>query len=143
MKELNHKLIMKNFDGELALTKISPSFKDATVEFNIKYYDEEDTCTDAVLTFKEVIAINFQVLYFDVYLGAGLFGLYEITDKCYKEELIEQLMQHNSKFQGNNIFDSLPSFEDLVNNLDKFHLYQQNVHGGIFLVLCKEFEIRG
>ena len=49
--------------------------------------------TKAVVIFKGVIAIDFEINYFDNFIGSELFGFYEILEnnfkiKCYKKYLI-------------------------------------------------------
>lgn len=43
----NSKLLIKTYDGSLVNLKLKPKCMNSTVEFNIKYYDEDDSIVKA------------------------------------------------------------------------------------------------
>ena len=88
---MKSKLILKTFDGTMNKVNINQKSDDTKIEFNIKYYNEEDILTNALIIFKGVIAIDFQINYFDNFICSELFGFYEIFDDTDKINMIEKI----------------------------------------------------
>uniref|UniRef100_UPI0027145874 hypothetical protein n=1 Tax=Anaerotignum sp. TaxID=2039241 RepID=UPI0027145874 len=80
MKNEKSKLLLNTFDGSLKKIKLKPKCENSRVELGIKYFAKEDIPTNATIVFEQVIAIDFEVNCFDNFIGAELFGLYEIFD---------------------------------------------------------------
>lgn len=147
------KLILKTYDGSLLNLKITPKYLDSKVEFRIKYYDETDSLVKAKMIFNKVAFVDFEINLFDNYIGAELFGFYEIFDEGKKKELIEKLFKNRLDgflYHGdydydsddeNDILNYREPIEEFCHNLDEYHLYQQQTQGGIYYILAKNFEI--
>lgn len=147
------KLILNTFDGQMKNLKLKSKHVNSKVEFNIKYYNEFDEITDAVLLFKEVIAIDFEINYFDNYIGSELFGTYEIMDGKYKIDMIEKIFQNRLKhysFYGydydekdeNDLLNCRNEFNKILKYIDNYHLYEQRTEGGIFSIISKEYTLK-
>ena len=147
------KLILKTYDGSLLNLKITPKYLDSKVEFRIKYYDETGSFVKAKMIFDKVAFVDFEINFFDNYIGAELFGFYEIFDEGKKKELIEKLFKNRLDsflYHGDYDYDS-DDENDILNyrepievfcyNLDEYHLYQQQTQGGIYYILAKNFKI--
>lgn len=147
------KLILKTYDGSLLNLKIKPKYLDSNVEFSIRYYDETDSLVKAKMIFDKVAVVDFEINLFDNYIGAELFGFYEIFDEGKKKELIEKLFKNRLDgflYHGDYDYDSddendILNYRDPIevfyHNLDEYHLYQQQTQGGIYYILAKNFEI--
>lgn len=147
------KLILNTFDGQMKNLKLKPKCVDSKVEFNIKYYNEFDEITDAVLIFNRVIAIDFEINYFDNYIGSELFGTYEIMDRKYKIDMIEKIFQNRLKhysFHGydydendeDDLLNCRREFNKILKDIDAYHLYEQRTMGGVFSIIAKEYFLK-
>ena len=97
------KLILNTFDGSMETSTIMPKCLDTKIEFSIKYYNENDELINSSITFEEVISIDFEINYFDNYIGSELCGLYEIFDKKFKIDMIEKVFQNRLKHFVNDL----------------------------------------
>lgn len=153
MKEFKSKMILNTHDGSMENLKLEPRKKDTSLEFEIKYYNEEDVLAKVSLIFKGVIAIDFRVNYFDNGMASELGGFYEVFEKDYKIKIIEDLFEnrrHGNLIHGDYKYDSTDEndslnwrkpIDDIRGEMDDYHLYQLQTDGGIFLVLAKSFYV--
>ena len=152
------KLLIKTFDGSLLRLKLRPKCLNSIVEFDLKYYDydgEDDaTLIKAKIVFSEVVAIDFELNLFDNYIGAELFGFYEIFNQEKKKEMIEKIFQ--TRLQGflyhgdydnydaneeSDMLNYMHPIDEICKKLDKYHLYQQQTQGGIYYILAAGYTI--
>lgn len=151
MKQFKSKLILRTFDGTMEELKLTPCNKNTKVGFQIKYYNEMDIWTKASIIFEGVISVDFGINYFSNCMGSDLGGFYEIFENDYKIQLIEKIFENRRQgylLHGDYDYDSTDdndslnnreSIEDILKQLDCYHLYQQQVYSGIFLVLAKSY----
>ena len=150
---MKSKLILKTFDGTMNKLNISPKSDDSKIEFHIKYYNEEDILTKALIIFKGVIAIDFQINYFDNCITSELYGFYEIFEDETKINMIEKIFSnrlegylyhgdynYNAK-EENELLNYRKPINEVVKKIDKYRLYQQQTQGGIFYILASNYEI--
>lgn len=147
------KLLIKTFDGSLTNLKVKPKGINSIVEFAIQYYDDEEALVKAQVNFYEVALIDFEVNLFDNCIGAELFGFYEILQEEKKKELVEKIVRNRRDgflYHGNYDYDETDEndmlnwrgpMEKLYENIEEYHLYQQQTEGGIYYILAKRFEI--
>lgn len=154
MKQIKSKRILDTYDGTMKKLNIKPKCKDSKVEFYIKYYNEEDISTNALIIFKGVIAIDFEINYFNNCIGSELCGFYEIFDTETKINMLEKIF--NNRLNGylyHGDYDYEPDdehdmlnyrepFDEIVKEIDKYKLYQQQTEGGIFYILALSYEIK-
>ncbi|WP_270940679.1 hypothetical protein [Romboutsia lituseburensis] len=153
MKQIKSKLILNTFDGTMKKLSINPKCTDSKVEFNIKYYNEEDILTKASIIFKGVIAIDFEINYFDNFIGSELFGFYEIFETAAKINMLEKIFNNrlegylyhgNYNYDPNEEHDMLNYREplnEIIKKIDNYRLYQQETGGGIFYILALDYEV--
>lgn len=153
IKSENSRLLIKTYDGSLVNLKLKPKCMNSTVEFNIKYYDEDDSLVKAKMIFSEVVSIDFEINLFDNDIGAELSGFYEIMNVKKKKEMVEKIFKNRLDgflYHGDYNYDAddehdmlnwRESVEELYQNLDQYKLYQQQTQGGIYYILAKGFEI--
>ena len=149
------RLLIKTFDGSLLNLKLKPKCLDSIVEFDIKYYDYDgdESLMKAKLLFKEVVAIDFEINLFDNYIGAELFGFYEIFHVEKKKEMVEKIFKTRLEgflYHGDYNYDAREEndmlnwrkpIDNLFENLEKYHLYQQQTQGGIYYILASGYNI--
>lgn len=150
---MKSKLILSTYDGTMKKLNINQKYTDSKVEFNIKYYDEKDRVIKALIIFKGVIAIDFEINYFNNSIGSELFGFYEIFDTTAKINMIEKIF--NNRLEGylyhgdydyepkdeNDMLNYKEELNEVVKEIDKYKLYQQQTEGGIFYILASSYEI--
>lgn len=150
---MKSKLILSTYDGTMKKLNINQKYTDSKVEFNIKYYDEKDRVIKAIIIFKGVIAIDFEINYFNNSIGSELFGFYEIFDTTAKINMIEKIF--NNRLEGylyhgdydyepkdeNDMLNYKEELNEVVKEIDKYKLYQQQTEGGIFYILASSYEI--
>lgn len=100
-----------------------------------------------------MISVNFEVNYFENYIGAELFGFYEIFCSDNKTEMIEKVF--STRLDGylyhgdydydpndeNDILNYRESVNDIFDDLENYHLYQQQTQGDIYYILASGYEI--
>ncbi|WP_434799297.1 hypothetical protein [Terrisporobacter vanillatitrophus] len=150
---MKSKLILSTYDGTMKKLNINQKYTNSKVEFNIKYYDEKDRVIKALIIFKGVIAIDFEINYFNNSIGSELFGFYEIFDTTAKINMIEKIF--NNRLEGylyhgdydyepkdeNDMLNYKEELNEVVKEIDKYKLYQQQTEGGIFYILASSYEI--
>lgn len=153
MKNEKSKLLLNTFDGTLKKLKLAPKCENSKVELGIKYFAKEDVLTNATMVFEQVIAIDFEVNYFDNFIGAELFGLYEIFDPAAKTSLIEKIFKNRLEgylYHGNYEYDPHEKndmlnyrepLEEIIRSINNYHLYQQQTQGGIYYVLAANYRL--
>ncbi|MEM1485228.1 hypothetical protein V6615_10150 [Oscillospiraceae bacterium PP1C4] len=151
----NSKLLIKTFDGSLLNLKIKPKCLNSTIEFDIKYYDYDgdESLIKAKIIFREVVSIDFEINFFDNFIGAELFGFYEIFNIEKKKEMIEKVFK--ARLDGylyhgdydydaneeNDILNYCEPINKMFENLEKYRLYQQQTQGGIYYILAGGYDI--
>lgn len=155
MNNSTSQLLLKTFDGSLTKLKLKPKCKDSKIEFAIKYYDYDGdgSLVKAKVLFHEVVAVDFEINLFDNYIGAELFGFYEIFPAERKKELVEKIFKNRLDgylYHGDYDYDAAEEndmlnwrepLEELYKNMDKYHLYQQQTQGGIYYILAGGYEV--
>lgn len=155
MNNAASKLLIKTFDGSLADLKLTPECAGSTVEFDIRYYDDEgdESLVRAKVIFREAASIDFEINLFDNVIGAELWGFYEIFQTEKKKEIVEKLFRNRLDgflYHGDYDYDAgdehdmlnwREPIDELYKKLDTYHLYQQQTQGGIYYILAKSFEI--
>lgn len=147
MEESKWKLILNLYDGTMKKLNITPKFKKSKVEFKVEYYNKDDILVKASIIFKDVIAIDFQINYFDNYIGSELGGFYEILDKKAKITMVEKIFNNRLEsylYDGDytygpnedGMIDYRANIDDILKEIDKYKLYQQQTQGGIFYILA-------
>lgn len=148
MEKTKSKLILATFDGTMKKLNLTPKCKESKAEFQVQYYNKDDILVKASIIFKEVIAIDFQINYFDNFIGAELFGFYEIFDNKAKMNMIEKIFDNRLEgylYHGDYDYDPeeehdmlnhRETFNEIVKEIDKYKLYQQQTQGGIFYILA-------
>ena len=155
MNTSNSKLLIKTFDGSLMDIKIKPKCKDSTVTFNVKYYDHEGdgSLMKIKILFRQVVAIYFEVNLFDNYIGSELCGFYEIFNVDQKKEMIEKIFQmrlegflyhgdydYDAKDESDMLNDRKP-VDALLEEIERYHLYQQQTQGGVYYILSGGYDV--
>ncbi len=149
------KLLLKTFDGSLIDCKVIPKNKETQVEFNIKYYDYDGNGEklSANIIFNSVIAVDFQVNYFNNCIGAELSGFFQILSTEKKIALIERVFSNRLRgYLDSGDYDYDPNepndmlnyrlpIEEIYKDLDSYHLYQQQTDGGIYHILAKSWDL--
>lgn len=147
------KLILKTFGGTMEQARVMPAWKESRVEFRIRYYGERDVKSDAMIVFRQVISIDFEVNYFDNCIGSKLFGLYETEDDACKRQMVEKLFENRRRGyllpgdydydpeDGEDMLNDRTTVSQILRELDTYHLYQQHTQGGVFLILCGSYEL--
>ena len=155
INNITSKLLFKTFDGSLLNLKLNPKCLDSSVEFDIEYYDYDGdgALIKAKITFTEVVAIDLEVNLFANCIGSELCGFYEIFLEEKKKEMIEKIFK--TRLEGflyhgdyeydaseeNDILNWREPIEQLYENIDKYHLYQQQTEGGIYYILASGYDI--
>ncbi len=151
----NSKLLLKTFDGSLLSLKVKPKCTRTKVECDLKYYDYDGDgeLKRAKMVFHNVISVDFEINYFDNYIGAELFGFYEIYDEKAKQKMLEKVFQARREgylMHGDYDYDPEEEadmlnyrgdFHEIENNLEQYHLYQQQTQGGIYYILSQGYEL--
>ena len=153
MEAIKSKLILNTFDGTMKNININPKYVDSEVEFHISYYDKDDILTKVSIIFIGVIAIDFRVNYFNNFIGSELFGLYEIFDINFKIEMVEKIFNNGLEgylYHGdynydpsdeNDMLNHKEPLNDVVREIEKYKLYQQQTEGGIYYILASGYKI--
>lgn len=149
------KLLLKTFDGSLTSLKLKPKCMDSTIEFDIKYYDYDGdgSLVKAKILFKEVVAVDLEINLFDNFIGAELFGFYEIIQTEKKKDMVEKIFKNRLEgflYHGDYDYDANEEndmlnwsqpIDELYNNIESYHLYQQQTQGGIYYILARGYNI--
>ena len=153
METIKSKLILNSFDGTMKSMNINPKCTDSQVKFNISYYNKGDILTKAVVIFKGVIAIDFEINYFDNFIGSELFGFYEILENNFKIKMLQKIFNNRIEgylYHGNYDYNPLEAndmlnykepLDEIINQIGKYKLYQQQTQGGIYYVLALGYNI--
>lgn len=155
INDTTSKLLLKTFDGSLLNLKLKPKCMDSKVEFSIKYfdYDGDGTPVNAKVLFHGVVAIDLEVNLFDNFIGAELFGFYEIFQTDKKKAMVEKIFKNRLEgflcigdydYDANEENDMLNwrnPVNELFENIEKYHLYQQQTQGGIYYILASGYDI--
>lgn len=155
MDDKTSKLLVKTFDGSLVALRLKPRCMDSTVELDIRYYDHdgEGPLVKARAVFRGVVSIDLEVNLFDNYIGAELCGFYEILQTEKKKEIVERIFRNRldgflyhgdydyDADDGHDMLNWREPVDKLYQDLDKYHLYQQQTQGGIYHILAKSFAL--
>jgi len=107
----------------------------------------------ASIIFTGVIAVDFQINYFDNSSHGDLFGFYEIFDDDAKKEMIEKVFSNRLNgylyngdynycpYNDNDLLNYREPINKILKEINKYRLYQQNTVGGIYYVLALKHEI--
>lgn len=149
------KLLLGTYDAKLTKLRVNPKCKRTEVSYKLKMYDEKlQKLIKRKMMFEDVAAIEFRMNYFDNPMGAEVFGFYEIFAREEKEALLERnfvfrkegfLYHENYEYEEEDSHDMLnykSEYEKVRKNLDKYHLFQQQTTGGIYLILAKKWSVK-
>ena len=148
------KLILNNFDARISKIEIKPKYTETCIVMTTKMYDNElEKAIPVKIKYGDVGAFNFQINSFSNCVGAESMGLFEIQNKEYKINMIEDIFLNRRNIflsEGWYAYNSDDS-DDLLNNryeiikfkkeISKYHLYIQNVDAGVYVILAKNIEI--
>lgn len=147
-------LLLSTFDAQLTELKIIPKCNNTKISYKLKMYEEDSQQrVTKTIRFEDVAAIEFQMNYFENVIGAEVCGLYEIFQPERKQSLLERnyiSRKDNYLFHGDYHYDSddphdllnyRESIEDVLRELDDYHLYDQQTTGGSYLILAKRWSI--
>lgn len=148
------KLVLANYDARILKIDIKPKNTDTKVVFSSRMYNEETDQRETVkLSFVDVTAIDFRINYFDSMIGVEAFGLYEITDREFIEQVVKENFERRKEvylLEGNYNYDESDE-ADMLNVLDltgvfskekdNYHAYVQNVDAGVYIIVAKEFQM--
>ena len=150
----NANLILANFDARLSKIEVKPKSEQTKVTLSTRMYNEEtDEKENVKIIFDHVAAMEFRINYFDNMIGAEVFGLYEIPDKGFIEQVVNGNFERRKEvylLEGGYNYDEEDE-HDLLNVLDlagtfatekdSYHAYVQNVDAGVYIVIAKEVQI--
>lgn len=155
MNNTTSKLQIKTFDGSLFDFTVTPKCMDSSVEFHMAYYDYDgdNSLLKAKVHFQNVVAIDFEVNFFDNFIGAELGGFYEIFSEEMKKKVVEKVFSNRldgylyhgdydyDPNEENNMLNWRAPMDELFRNIEKYHLYQQQTQGGIYYILASGYEV--
>ena len=150
----NANLILANFDARLSKIEVKPKSEQTKVTLSTRMYNEEtDEKENVKIIFDYVAAMEFRINYFDNMIGAEVFGLYEIPDKGFIEQVVNGNFERRKEvylLEGGYNYDD-DDEHDMLNVLDlmgtfaaekdSYHAYVQNVDAGVYIVIAKEVQI--
>lgn len=147
-------LLLSTFDAQLTELKIVPKCGRTTISYKLKLYDEDlQKKVTKIMGFTDVIAAGFQMNYFENLIGAEVCGFYEIFPPEKKQDLLERNFlsrKDNFLFHGDYDYDPddphdmlnyRENMEDVLRELDDYHLYEQQTVGGSYFILAKGWSI--
>lgn len=151
---MSGKLLLANFDARIPKIDIKPKCNNTKVVISSKMYDEnEEKTINIKIQFEGVISIEFRINYFDNMIGAEAFGLYEIEDAGFVDDIVKHnferrreiyLLENNYDYDKDdpadllNVFDVLGTYR---NEKKKYHAFVQNVDAGVYIIIAKGCEI--
>ena len=147
-------LLLPAFDAQLTELKITPRCHNTKISYKLKVYDENSQQkVKKIMQFEDVIAIEFQMNYFENTIGSEVCGFYEIFQQERKQSLLERNFisrKDNFLFHGDYHYDPddthdllnyRENIEDVLRELDDYHLYDQQTTGGSYLILAKRWSV--
>ena len=147
-------LLLPTFDAQLTELKITPKRDNTIISYKLKMYDEDlQRRVTKTMRFEDVIAIEFQMNYFENLIGAEVCGFYEIFHPERKQSLLERNFisrKENHLFHGDynydpddphDILNYRENIESILRELDDYHLYDQQTIVGSYLILAKRWSI--
>ena len=146
--------ILPNFDARISKIDIRPKNQHTKVTISSRMYNlETDMPENVKLVFADVAAIDFRINYFDNMIGAEVLGLYEIIDRKFIDQLVQDNFERRKELyllEGNynydeedphdmlNTFDLMGTYED---EKDHYRTFVQNVDAGVYIIVAKEFQV--
>ena len=146
--------ILPNFDARISKIDIRPKNRHTKVTISSRMYNPETDMPENVkLVFADVAAIDFRINYFDNMIGAEVLGLYEIIDRKFIDQLVQDNFERRKEMyllEGNynydeedphdmlNTFDLMGTYED---EKDHYRAFVQNVDAGVYIIVAKEFQV--
>ena len=143
-------LALSTYDARLTEMKITPKCLNTKVSYKLKLYDETlERTVNRKMCFEGVAAIAFFMNYFEDPIGAEVCGFYEIFERDVKEKLLEDnfiarrerfLFHGDYNYEPDEPHDLLnyrESMEEVMEEIDQYHLYEQQTTGGVYLILAK------
>ena len=147
-------LLLPTFDAQLTELKIVPKCDNTVISYKLKMYDEDlQRRVTKIMRFEDVVAIEFQMNYFENLIGAEVCGFYEIFQPKRKKSLLERnfiTRKDHYLFHGDydydpddqhDILNYRENIECVLRELDGYHLYDQQTIGGSYLILAKRWSI--
>lgn len=147
-------LLLSTYDAQLTELKIIPKRNNTIISYKLKMYDEDSPRrVTKIMRFEDVAAIEFQMNYFDNYIGAEVWGFYEIFNREKKKNLLEKNFisrRDNFLFHGDynyepdephDLLNNRENIEDVLREIDEYHLYEQETTGGTYFLLAKRWSI--
>ena len=147
-------LALSTYDARLTDMKISPKCLCTKVSYKLKLYDETlERSINRKMCFEDVAAIAFLMNYFDNPIGAEVCGFYEIFDTNAKKEMLENnFISRRERFlfhgdynyepdEPHDLLNNRESIESVLEEIDQYHLYEQQTIGGTYLILAKSWRM--
>ncbi|MBQ8518955.1 MAG: hypothetical protein IJ455_05040 [Agathobacter sp.] len=148
------KQLMRTDDACLSELKVKPKCMHTKVSYKLTMYDEElQQKVNKVMTFEDVVAIEFRMNYFDNPIGAECCGFYEIFVQEEKEAMLERNFDfRRESFLFHEDYDYDPeeeadilnyreSIDEIRENIGEYRLFEQQTTGGVYLILAKEWSV--
>ena len=148
------KLVLETSDASMKNISIVPKGLCTEIDFHMEYYDAEDILKSIIITFENVIAVDFEINVFDNPIGSELCGLYEILDHSAKSNMIEKIFQnrrnkfldygdyHYDKDDEADILNYKGNLNRVKQEISKYHLYDQLSIGGVYTILSESYTIK-
>ena len=147
-------LLLSTYDAQLTELKIVPKPGNTIISYKLKMYDEDSPRrVTKIVRFEDVAAIAFQMNYFENTIGSEVCGFYEIFQSERKQSLLEKNFisrKEHFLFHGDyhydpddpyDILNDRENIEDVLRELDEYHLYEQQTLVGSYLILAKRWSI--
>ena len=147
-------LLLPTFDAQLTELKIVPKCDNTVISYKLKMYDEDlQRRATKIMRFEDVVAIEFQMNYFENTIGSEVCGFYEIFQPERKQGLLEKNFisrkdnylfhsdYHYDPDDPHDILNYRENIESVLRKLDGYHLYDQQTIGGSYLILAKRWSI--
>ena len=149
-------LLLPNYDAQLTELKIIPKCNNTIISYKLKMYEEDSPRrVTKIMRFEDVVAITFQMNYFENTIGSEVCGFYEIFQPERKRSLLERnfisrkdnyLFHDDYNYDPDDPHDILnlrENIEEILRELDDYHLYDQQTVVGSYLILAKRFLAKG
>ena len=147
---MSARLLLSAFDGTMLRLEVLPAREETRVQLSMQYWDSNDRRVSGKLEFYGVAAIGFSVNYHGQSIGSELCGLYELTDKAEKVEMLRENFDRRRRdflltgyaFDENDPHDLLNDTSPLERiRLADLHLYEQQTEGGVYRILAKGWKL--
>ena len=147
-------LLLPTYDAQLTELKIVPKPNNTIISYKLKMHEEDSPQrVTKTMRFEDVVAFSFQMYYFENMIGSEVCGFYEIFQPGRKQSLLERNFisrKDNFLFHGDyhydpddpyDILNNRENIDDVLRELDNYHLYEQQTIVGSYFILAKRWSI--